>query len=331
MSLKQKILRNLEKRKFTSLLIVFLITIIYPLVEFILLKNSEHPVDWSELAFHTVVFGFLVFIVSLVWETTDTIRRFATGDERVMRKAREDFVQRHSEGTIVKVLQQWQAEISGALKLSTERHSFAVEHEMLALRSYEIFWELLAAEQRKRKEAKQPPLNVLIIHSSSLEIWSEYAIRKRLLASQRQFTTHGGKAIRILCAEGELCPSEEKPTPIITRDSVHKHKEEEEDLAKARRKKLNRDTYNIIIEVAKSMRDVGIEVLYYNIESLSVSFDFSWDFLYVKETEAAVIWESFNPGGKIKTSTYQIGKEFKGYNLENLWYDLEKKADRIPS
>jgi RAB protein geranylgeranyltransferase component A len=198
------------------------------------------------------------------------------------------FIEQNRTATIGKLLHQWNREIA-IKELSVEKGRFKVKHQALALRSYEIFWETLVLEQRER--GQNDPLNAIIIHSSSWAVWTRYAVKDKLLASQRSFCENGGKVTRILCARGKE-PNEE------------------------------------VRQAARDMKKAGIHILYCDIDSAMVNFDFSWDFVYVKETQQAVVWESFNPNGEIKVSTYQIGDRIEGTfgKFEDLWEDIRRDS-----
>lgn len=189
--------------------------------------------------------------------------------------------------TIGKFLQECQNELENALVLSLDNRRFIFRYESQIIRSYEIFWRHLVKEQEAR--SKQPLTVLIIAQSSSFDIWSKYvAISEKLLRSQKSFCELGGNVTHIFCAMGE--PTDE------------------------------------VKDVAAKMKESHIKVYYYDISTAKVDFDFNWDFLYVKETEIAVIWESFDVGASIKESTYQIGNEFRGYNLENLWRNIDKNS-----
>lgn len=210
------------------------------------------------------------------------------------------FQKQHRTEIIGEFLEKWYAELQYALSLTLDDKCFTVKSEFQALRSYDIFWNLLAKEQEKRQRHHQ--LTVLIIHSSSFDIWNKYAISDKLLKSHKVLRELGGKVTRILC------------TKVKKQGTVPKK---------------NGDPPDEVIEAAKKMKAADIDVLYYNIETAKVDFDFEWDFLYVKELDTAVIWESFTTGGNIKESIYQIGNRFKGYDLEELWHRIYENSEKI--
>jgi len=308
---KEKSARSWRKLDFArprlhSGLGVFVLSALYTASEYILIVNFHKEKPFGEIApelfFHFVVVAGLGLILSFIVEivesvhTLDNLARQFEGSLTQIRKnvhsainkERTRFMEQHQTETIGKFLQEWYKELENALVLSLDDKRFTVLHEVQALRSYEIFWRHLVKEQEARPKQ---PLTVLIIHSSSFDIWSKYAISEKLLRSQKSFCELGGNITRILCATGE--PS----------DDVKK--------------------------VAAKMKESHVKVHYYDISTAKVDFDFAWDFLYVKETETAVIWDSFNTGANIKESTYQVGNEFRDHNLEDLWRNIDKTSKEI--
>lgn len=328
------VLERLPKVTSVGIAVLFL-TAIYTVADiaiavFVSGGSSNHA---GELLFHSLVILGLGAIVSFIIEVITSIKRVGGSvrdahdsiktliqradelDESIvqMKKNRHSFetreigqfVRQHHQEAIGELLRRWHEELEDALSLSLNHRRFTVKEEMQALRSYQIFWQLLVTEQQnlaaeqqnlvseqQDKKGAKKSLNVLIVHSSSLKIWNDYAIGKLVLGSQRQFFGNGGKSTRILCGQGKIPNSD-------------------------------------FIKTAKEMQAHNIEVFYHDIETSKTGFNFRWDFLYVKETKTAVIWKSFGPGASITGSTYQIGESFDGYKLEDLWNIIRNDSKPI--
>ena len=149
---------------------------------------------------------------------------------------------------------------------------------------------------KETQERERKPLELQITHSCQIDIWVNHPLTKSLLQRQREFCAAGGSITRILCERGAN-PSE------ATRVA------------------------------ATTMREYGIKVKYYNIQSeMVVNHDFAWDFARVMQTAETVIWDSFTPrpGGVIAEAVYTKHDEYKSVSLSTLWRDIEAHAIPFP-
>lgn len=138
------------------------------------------------------------------------------------------------------------------------------------------------------------PRTVCVIHSCELKIWKDSPSSGKLLELHEQFLKQNKKnrITRILCGR-EAVPN---------------------------------DNFR---EVYEKMKKKRIDVKYYDIESTMVTHDFTWDFLLVRETDVAVIWESYAAGGQIGTATYTSSGEFDSKSLVSLWDEIDAHSQRF--
>ena len=138
--------------------------------------------DLSESIFKAFVVASMLFIGELVLETRDAQKREKETHNAFVRR------NRNLTGTL---LSQLNAELERAVKVQDTQ--FAVDHETLAILSYDTFWKLLVEQIETRK------LTVHTIHSCALDVWVEHPLTSSLLNRQRDFCQKGGKIVRILC------------------------------------------------------------------------------------------------------------------------------------
>jgi len=133
--------------------------------------------------FKAFVVAAILFIGELVLEIRESQRR--------EKDTRNSFVRRNRNltGTL---LSQLNAELERAVKV--QDNQFVVDHETLAILSYDTFWKLLVELIKTR-----PTLTVHTIHSCAFDIWVEHPMTTSLLNRQREFCQQGGKIVRILC------------------------------------------------------------------------------------------------------------------------------------
>jgi len=78
--------------------------------------------------------------------------------------------------------------------VSVQEDKFVVDHETLAILSYDTFWRLLV----ERMSAGHT-LTVQTIHSCAIDVWIDHPLGVSLLNRQSEFCKRGGRISRILC------------------------------------------------------------------------------------------------------------------------------------
>jgi hypothetical protein len=139
--------------------------------------------ELSESIFKAFVVAAVLFIGELVLETRDAQKREKETHNTFVRR------NRNLTGTL---LSQLNAELERAVKV--QETQFVVDHETLAILSYDTFWKLLVEQIETRRK-----LTVYTVHSCALDVWVEHPLTTSLLNRQRDFCHKGGKIIRILC------------------------------------------------------------------------------------------------------------------------------------
>ncbi len=160
-------------------LVIALIGLIVGLLDFLI----KRP-DISESIFRAFVVAAMLFACELILEVRDA--------QKLGNKNYNDFVHRNRNLT-GSLLLQLNLELEQSIKV--HEHQFAVEHETLAILSYDSFWKQLVEQMEKHSK-----LTVYIIHSCAIDVWVDHPLTKSLLNRQRDFCQKGGKIIRILCA-----------------------------------------------------------------------------------------------------------------------------------
>ena len=192
-------------------------------------------------------------------------------------------------GIIGKLLESTHEELSKAIKV--DEHGFVLLNPALAIYSYVKFWELLVEEQRSRR---LKPLNLEVIHSCEIDIWTDHPLTERLIDRQKKFRELGGVITRILCGRGG------KPSPAF-------------------------------VKAYKNMLRANIDVRYYNYEDGVIDHTFAWDFLRVRETGHAVIWASFARGEVIEEAIYTNAPRYKGKHLAKMFKDILDHSNPFPN
>jgi len=226
--------------------------------------------------------SLLLFAIELLIEILQELR-----SRRLGRTEIELFAGK-SIGLLGDLVRQLHAELDLVLRL--DGRDIRVEHNSIAIHSYEEFWKLLLEEQGRRNGRS---LEVKVIHSCGIEVWLSHPLTRPLLEHQRQFCRNGGMIRRILCGTTDV-PDE----------------------------RLNR--------AAQMMREVGVEVYYYNLASNAITHhSFAWDFLVVEQTKHAAIWDSFanRPGGVIDVAVYNQDGEYKNKELRDLWNEVFQRSE----
>ena len=144
--------------------------------------------DISDSIFKAFVVTAILFIGELVVETREAQKRNT--------ETHDTFVRRNKNltGTLLTELN---ADLERAVKVQEDQ--FVVDHETLAILSYDTFWKLLV-----EKIERKPRLTVHTIHSCALDVWVEHPLTTSLLNRQRDFCQKGGKIVRILCDRNPL-------------------------------------------------------------------------------------------------------------------------------
>ena len=175
--------------------------------------------------------------------------------------------------------------------ITFRQDGFKLSGPFVPILSYATFWDLVTREQSRRGKSRS--LNVLAIHSCEPGIWIDHWLAARLIERQREFIELGGTVTRILCAQGE--PDEE------------------------------------LRNASAKMTAAGIEVKYYDIDAGIVDHSFSWDFLYIRETEQSVVWDSFLkvPGGVIQEAVYLHSLYYNQKDLAKLWKDIDQHSRKF--
>lgn len=137
----------------------------------------------ADSIFKALVVAAILFIGEIVFETRDALRREKETHNTFVRR------NRNLTGTL---LSQLNAELERAVKV--QENQFVVDHETLAILSYDTFWKLLVEQIETRRK-----LTVHTIHSCALDVWVEHPLTTSLLNRQRDFCEKGGKIVRILC------------------------------------------------------------------------------------------------------------------------------------
>ncbi len=139
--------------------------------------------DLSGSIFKAFVVTAILFIGELVFETREAQKRDKETHSTFVRR------NRNLTGTL---LSQLNAELEGAVKV--QDNQFVVDHQTLAILSYDTFWKLLVEQIESGRK-----MTVYTIHSCALDVWVEHPLTNSLLNRQRDFCQKGGKIVRILC------------------------------------------------------------------------------------------------------------------------------------
>jgi hypothetical protein len=131
--------------------------------------------DFSESVFKAFVVAGLLFIGELVLEIRDA--------QKLEKETFNEFVNRNRNltGTL---LAQLNAELERSIKIQDKQ--FVVDHETLAILSYDTFWKLLVEQIEMRRH-----LTVHTIHSCAIDVWVDHPLTTSLLNRQREFCEKG--------------------------------------------------------------------------------------------------------------------------------------------
>lgn len=195
-----------------------------------------------------------------------------------------ELIKKNRRSVAAKVLRKFNNEVSDGP--SEDDGRLSMKPAWLAKHSYELFWDVLVERNKSSKQG----LDVAIVHSSELEVWSQHP---RLLQLQGIFCNDGGKVTRIICGS-DYQPSQN------------------------------------VVKIARGMKDVGVKVLYYHLNSnrhKNFLYDFSWDFALVKNTQDVCVWNTLGRTDiTIQQAEYFTGIEYRGQNLVSLFEQLEKES-----
>src|SRR5690349_18897425 len=197
------------------------------------------PMDSFSKAFAVTAF---LFIGELVLEIRDA-------QERTTHQYR-DFVRRNRNMTGA-VVSQIYSDLERSLRPADGQ--FVIQHETLAILSYDTFWRLLVNEAESGKAR-----TVQTIHSCAIDVWLNHPLTASLINRQREFCElPGTKVMRIICGKTDV------PEPDV--------QEAADKMAAAG---VEVYYYNL----------ASLKIVDHN---------FAWDFARVNETGDAAIWDSF--------------------------------------
>ncbi|HWN11460.1 MAG TPA: hypothetical protein VNO50_19685 [Pyrinomonadaceae bacterium] len=235
----------------------------------------------SDSIFKAFIVAAILFIGELVLESRDSQKR--------EKEAYATFVRRNRNltGTL---LTQLNGELERAVKV--QESQFIVDHETLAILSYDTFWKLLVEQIETRRK-----LTVHTIHSCALDVWVEHPLTTSLLNRQRDFCQKGGTIVRILCdrnrVPGEQVQSAARNMAEAGIEVVH---------------------YNLASQ---------------RITDHNFAWDYA---LVDETGDAAIWDSFANsPGGVIGEAVYSNHGEYKGKDLRELWQRVRAASTPIPS
>jgi hypothetical protein len=236
--------------------------------------------DVSGSIFKAFVVAAILFIGELVLEIRDAQKREKDTHDTFVRR------NRNLTGTL---LSQLNAELERSVKVQDDQ--FVVDHETLAILSYDTFWKLLVEQIETRRK-----LTVHTIHSCALDVWVEHPLTTSLLNRQRDFCQKGGKIVRILCdrnpVPGEQVYSAAKSMVEAGIDVVY---------------------YNL------SSRRIADHNFAWDYAIVDETGDAAiWDSF------------ANNPGGVIGEAVYLNQGEYKGKDLRELWQRVREASNPIP-
>lgn len=166
-------------------LVFVLVGLVIGLLDYLIKRPNVQP-DPLESIYKAFAATALLFIAETVLEIRDIQRR--------EKGALRAFAGRNHNLTS-SVLTQVLDDLDRAVTLR-EDEQVVIEHESLAIVSYDVFWKLLVDASAQRQ------LNVQTIHSCAMDVWVDHPLTGSLLARQKQFCKNGGTITRILCDRG---------------------------------------------------------------------------------------------------------------------------------
>lgn len=260
-----------------------LMKIVFALIGLIvgLLDYVVQQPELSGSIFKAFVVASILFIGELVFETRDAQKREKETHNTFVRR------NRNLTGTL---LSQLNAELERAVKV--QENQFAVDHETLAILSYDTFWKLLVEQIETRRK-----LTVYTIHSCALDVWVEHPLTNSLLNRQRDFCQKGGKIVRILCDRSPV-PSE---------------------LVSSAAKSMVEAGIEVVYYNLASRR----------IADHNFAWDYA---IVDETGDAAIWDSFANsPGGVIGEAVYLNQGEYKGKDLRELWRKVRAFSNPIPA
>lgn len=260
-----------------------LMKIIFALIGLVagLLDYFINRPEISDSLFKAFVVAAILFIGELVIETREAQKREKETHNTFVRR------NRNLTGTL---LSQLNAELERAVKV--QESQFVVDHETLAILSYDTFWKLLVEQSEARRK-----LTVHTIHSCALDVWVEHPLTTSLLNRQREFCQNGGKIVRILCDRNAV-PSEQ------VRSAAKSMVEAGIDVVyyNLASKRITDHNFNWDYAIVHETGDAAI-----------------WDSF------------ANSPGGVIGEAVYLNQGEYKGKDLRELWQRVRAVSNLIPS
>ncbi|HKI04015.1 MAG TPA: hypothetical protein VKK31_18690 [Thermoanaerobaculia bacterium] len=152
---------------------------------------ADQP-DLLESFYKAFAVTALLFISELALEIRDSQIR----DKEISNQ----FIRRNNNITGA-LLAQINNELDRAVKV--QDNQFIVDHETLAILSYDTFWKLLV----ERVDPSRP-LTVQTIHSCAIDVWVDHPLTASLLNRQREFCLKGGKITRLICDRASEAPGQ---------------------------------------------------------------------------------------------------------------------------
>jgi len=259
-----------------------LMKIIFALIGLItgLLDYFVRKPEVSESIFKAFVVAAILFIGELVLEIREAQRREKHTYNTFVRR------NRNLTGTL---LTQLNAELERSVKV--HENKFVVDHETLAILSYDTFWKLLVEHVETRRK-----LTVHTIHSCALDVWVEHPLTTSLLNRQQEFCRKGGKIVRILC-DGNPVPG---------------------DQVRAAAQSMVDAGIDVVYYNLASRR----------IADHNFAWDYA---IVDETGDAAIWNSFANsPGGVIGEAVYSNEGEYKGKDLRELWQSVRDVSSPIP-
>ena len=168
-----------------------LIGLIVGILDYLVERPNVQP-DALESMYKAFVVTAILFTAELALEIRDVQMRTNENYSQFVRR------NRNITGAL---MAQIVNELDRAVKAQDDH--FVVEHQTLAILSYDTFWKLLVEQIAVRR-----PLTVQTIHSCAIDVWVDHPLTTSLLNRQREFCEKGGKIVRIICDRGPS-PSEQ--------------------------------------------------------------------------------------------------------------------------
>jgi hypothetical protein len=207
------------------------------------------------------------------------------------KREKETFSQfvRRNRNIVGTLLTQLNSELERSIKILDDQ--FIVDHETLAILSYDTFWKLLVEQIKTRRT-----LTVHTIHSCAIDVWVDHPLTTSLLNRQRDFCQSGGKIVRILCDRNPV----PQPTVLAAAEKMAEAGIEVRYYDLSSRKIVD---HNFAWDFAR-VEETGDAAI--------------WDSF------------ANSPGGIIGEAVYLNQGEYKGKDLKELWQSVNNSSISIP-